>query len=130
MILAELRWASTGSKPKHAPMDKWRRLVENFFCKFKKFKRIAMCADKIDSSFAAMINLCAAVINSRWSAKSHRFEGHQGASDAQNSGASQRVFVSKAADLPQNLDFSLLFLNRSPFMPREKALASPPIVIA
>jgi transposase len=46
-------------------MYKWRHLVENFFCKLKEFKRIAMRADKTDQSFSAMINLCSAVINSR-----------------------------------------------------------------
>jgi transposase len=44
---------------------KWRHLVENFFCKLMEFKRVAMRADKTDTSFTAMINLCAAVINSR-----------------------------------------------------------------
>ena len=51
------------------PLDKdlykWRHLIENFFCKLKEFKRIAMRADKTDKSFAAMIYLVAAVINSR-----------------------------------------------------------------
>jgi transposase len=46
-------------------MYKWRHLIENFFCKLKEFKRIAMRSDKTDQSFAAMINLAAAVINSR-----------------------------------------------------------------
>ena len=46
-------------------MYKWRHLIENFFCKLKEFKRIAMRADKTDESFAAIINLGAAVINSR-----------------------------------------------------------------
>jgi transposase len=46
-------------------MYKWRHLIENFFCKLKEFKRIAMRADKTDESFAAMIHLAAAVINSR-----------------------------------------------------------------
>src|ERR1700681_3681192 len=46
-------------------MYKWRHLIENFFCKLKEFKRIAMRADKTDISFEAMINLTAAVINSR-----------------------------------------------------------------
>ena len=46
-------------------MYKWRHLVENFFCKLKEFKRIAMRADKTDQSFAAIIHLAAAVINSR-----------------------------------------------------------------
>ena len=44
---------------------KWRHLIENFFCKLKEFKRIAMRACKTDQSFAAMIYLVAAVINSR-----------------------------------------------------------------
>src|SRR3954451_11083056 len=47
-------------------MYKWRHLIENFFCKLKEFKRIALRADKTDQSFAAMIYLAAAVINSRW----------------------------------------------------------------
>src|SRR5216117_3666482 len=46
-------------------MYKWRHLIENFFCKLKEFKRIAMRADKTDLSFEAMINLTSAVINSR-----------------------------------------------------------------
>jgi hypothetical protein len=40
-------------------------IIENFFCKLKEFKRIAMRADKTDQSFAAMIYLAGAVINSR-----------------------------------------------------------------
>lgn len=51
------------------PLDrelyKWRHLIENFFCKLKDFKRIAMRADKTDESFSAIIYLAAAVINSR-----------------------------------------------------------------
>ncbi|MFC4173393.1 IS5 family transposase [Microvirga sp. GCM10011540] len=51
------------------PLDRelyqWRHLIENFFCKLKEFKRIAMRADKTDQSFSAMIYLAAAVINSR-----------------------------------------------------------------
>jgi transposase len=46
-------------------MYKWRHLIENFFGKLKEFKRIAMRADKTDSSFAAMIHIAAAVIHSR-----------------------------------------------------------------
>ena len=46
-------------------MYKWRHLIENFFCKLKEFKRIAMRADKTDLSFKAIIHLAAAVINSR-----------------------------------------------------------------
>lgn len=48
-----------------AEIYKWRHLIENFFCKIKEFKRIAMRSDKTDQSFAAMIHACAAVINSR-----------------------------------------------------------------
>ena len=44
---------------------KWRHLIENFFCKLKEFKSIAMRSDKTDKSFSAMIYLAAAVINSR-----------------------------------------------------------------
>ncbi|MHA3913611.1 transposase, partial [Halovulum sp. GXIMD14793] len=46
-------------------MYKWRHLIENYFQKLKEFKRIAMRAEKTDASYAAMINLCAAIINSR-----------------------------------------------------------------
>jgi len=46
-------------------MYKWRHLVENFFCKLKEFKRIAMRACKTDQSFEALIYLCSALINSR-----------------------------------------------------------------
>ena len=48
-----------------AEMYKWRHLIENFFCKLKEFKRIAMRACKTDQSFQAMIYLCSAIINSR-----------------------------------------------------------------
>ncbi len=51
--------------PIDADIYKWRHLIENFFGKLKEFKRIAMRADKTDQSFKAMINLAAAVINSR-----------------------------------------------------------------
>ena len=43
----------------------WRHLIENFFCKLKEFKRIALRSDKTDQSFSAMVHLTAAVINSR-----------------------------------------------------------------
>jgi transposase len=46
-------------------MYKWRHLIENFFCKLKEFKRIAMRACKTDQSFEALIYLCSAVINVR-----------------------------------------------------------------
>lgn len=51
--------------PLDTEMYKWRHLIENFFCKLKEFKRIAMRACKTDQSFKAMIYLTAAVINSR-----------------------------------------------------------------
>jgi transposase len=44
---------------------KWRHLIENFFCKLKEFKRIALRSDKTDESFEAMIYACSAIINSR-----------------------------------------------------------------
>ena len=57
-------------RAKSVPLDrdiyKWRHLIENFFCKLKEFKRIAMRACKTDRSFEAMIYHAAAVINSRW----------------------------------------------------------------
>lgn len=46
-------------------MYKWRHLIEDFFGKLKEFKRVAMRSDKMDGSFAAMVHLAAAVINSR-----------------------------------------------------------------
>jgi transposase len=51
--------------PIDAEIYKSRHLIENFFCKLKEFKRIAMRADKTDQSFTAMIQLATAVINSR-----------------------------------------------------------------
>ncbi|RFP04026.1 transposase [Komagataeibacter xylinus] len=52
-------------RPFDKVLFKARHLIENFFCKLKEFKRIAMRSDKTDRSFAAMIYLVAAVINSR-----------------------------------------------------------------
>lgn len=46
-------------------VSNWRHLIANFFCKLKEFKRIAMRSDKTDTSFAAMIYLGSAIINSR-----------------------------------------------------------------
>jgi transposase len=46
-------------------MYKWRHLIENYFQKLKEFKRIAMRCDKTDTSYSAMINLSAGIINSR-----------------------------------------------------------------
>jgi transposase len=48
-----------------ADLYTWRHLIENFFCKLKAFKRIALRSDKTDRSFSAMIHLAAAIINSR-----------------------------------------------------------------
>lgn len=44
---------------------KWRHLIENFFCKLKEFKRIALRSDKTDQSFSAMIHLAASLIRQR-----------------------------------------------------------------
>ena len=52
-------------RPYDKDLYKARSLIENFFCKLKEFKRIALRADKTDQSFSAMIHLAAAVINSR-----------------------------------------------------------------
>jgi len=43
----------------------WRHLVQNFYCNLNGFRRIAMRSDKTDTSFWAMINACAALLNSR-----------------------------------------------------------------
>lgn len=42
---------------------RWCHLIENVFCKLKEFKRVGMCSDKTDASFASMIYLGSAVIN-------------------------------------------------------------------
>jgi transposase len=55
----------TSPLPLDTELYKWRHLIENFFCKLKEFKRIAMRSDKTDTSFSAIIYLAAAVINSR-----------------------------------------------------------------
>lgn len=44
---------------------KQRHLIENFFAKLQDFKRIALRAEKSDTSFQAMIYATAALINSR-----------------------------------------------------------------
>ncbi len=46
-------------------MYQWRHLVENYFAKIKEFRGIATRYDKTDTSFAANINLVAAIIASR-----------------------------------------------------------------
>jgi len=43
-------------------MYRWRYLIENFFCKFKAFRRIATRYEKTDESFAAMIHLVGAAL--------------------------------------------------------------------
>ena len=48
-----------------AEMYKWRHLVENYFAKIKKFRRIATRYDKTDTSFRANINLTATLIACR-----------------------------------------------------------------
>jgi len=55
------------ASPRPIDLDiyKWRHLIENFFCKLKEFKRIAMRSDKTDQSFSAMIHLAATVIHSK-----------------------------------------------------------------
>ena len=65
-------WRDLSQHPRRAiplqidtEMYRWRHLIENFFCKLKEFKRIAMRSDKTDTSFAAMIYLGSAIINSR-----------------------------------------------------------------
>ena len=37
---------------------KWRQLLENFFCKLKESKKIAMRAEKMDSSFPQHLSGC------------------------------------------------------------------------
>lgn len=43
-------------------MYQWRHLIENFFCRLKEFKKIAMGAEKTDASFASNIYLAATVL--------------------------------------------------------------------
>ncbi|GCE89128.1 transposase [Komagataeibacter diospyri] len=52
-------------RPFDGPLFKARHLIENFFCKLKEFKRIAMRSEKTDRSFETMIYLVGAIINSR-----------------------------------------------------------------
>jgi transposase len=54
----------TSPLPLDTELYKWRHLIENFFCKLKEFKRLAMRSDKTGTSFSAIIYLAAAVINS------------------------------------------------------------------
>jgi len=43
----------------------WRHLVENYFAKIKEFRGIATRYDKTDTSYAANLNLVAAIIAAR-----------------------------------------------------------------
>ncbi len=52
-------------RPHDPELYKARHLIENFFCRLKEFRRIAMRSDKTDTSFRAMIHATAALINSR-----------------------------------------------------------------
>lgn len=47
-------------------MYKWRHLIENFFCKLKDFKKIAMRAEKTDESFNAMVSEFARMTSSNF----------------------------------------------------------------
>ena len=47
--------ATRNPNPARRGNVKWRHLIENFFCKLKEFKRIAMRTCKTDQSFEAMI---------------------------------------------------------------------------
>jgi transposase len=46
-------------------MYRWRHLVENYFAKVKEFRGIATRYDKIYTSYAANLNLVAAIIAAR-----------------------------------------------------------------
>ena len=46
-------------------MYRWRHLIENTFAKLKEFRAVATRYDKTDSSYAAIIQLAAAIIASR-----------------------------------------------------------------
>ena len=46
-------------------MHRWRHLIENAFAKLKEFRAVATRYDKTDTSYAATIQLAAAIIASR-----------------------------------------------------------------
>ena len=48
--------------PHDAEMYKWRHLIENCFQRLKEFRRIATRYEKTETSFAAMIHVCAALL--------------------------------------------------------------------
>ena len=56
-------------RTQHIPYDKeiykWRHLIENYFAKIKEFRAVATRYDKTDTSFAANLNLAAAIIAAR-----------------------------------------------------------------
>ena len=58
-------WAAGITRPFGPETYPWRHLFENFFCKLKEFKQIALKSDHTDQSFAAMIYLSTGVLNSR-----------------------------------------------------------------
>ena len=68
---AARRWWSPSIRSARSPdrsthdLYHWRHLIENFFCKLKEFKRIALRACKTDASFAAMIYAAATILNTR-----------------------------------------------------------------
>ena len=68
VLLPGNRFDTAGAAALSIDLDlyKSRHLIENFFCKLKEFKRIALRADQTDTCFAAMIYAAAARINSRW----------------------------------------------------------------
>ncbi len=51
--------------PYDQAMYRWRHLIENLFAKLKEFRAVATRYDKTDTSYAATIQLAAAVIASR-----------------------------------------------------------------
>ena len=61
-LIAQMPMASLPCQIRFLEASIWHHLTENFFCKLKEFKRIAMRADKTDQSFDAIIHLAAAVI--------------------------------------------------------------------
>jgi transposase len=59
-------WEGTSGYAEHDPEEnKWRHLVENFFCCMKAFRRIATRYEKTDKCFASMVNLVATVLWTR-----------------------------------------------------------------
>ncbi len=43
-------------------MYRWRHWIENYIAKFKDFRGITICYDKIYTSYSANLNLAATVI--------------------------------------------------------------------